>query len=64
MWHSLTHYYPTPLEVLRNPWIQWSVVLPREIDDPRYDDISIDPTPKKLWVAAISSAPTAWADSR
>lgn len=39
VWHSLTHYRPTPLEVLRNPWIQWSVVLPREIDDPRYDDI-------------------------
>ena len=39
VWHSLTHYYPTPLEVLRNPWIQWSVVLPREIDDPKYDDI-------------------------
>ena len=38
-WHSLTHYYPTPLEVLRNPWIQWCVVLPREVDDPRYDDI-------------------------
>lgn len=39
VWHSLTHYHPTPLEVLRNPWIQWSVVLPREIDDPKYDDI-------------------------
>ncbi|MBK8255224.1 MAG: ATP-grasp domain-containing protein [Polyangiaceae bacterium] len=39
IWHSLTHYHPTPLEVLRNPWIQWSVVLPREIDDPKYDDI-------------------------
>lgn len=39
VWHSLTHYHPTPLEVLRNPWIQWSVVLPREIDDPAYDDI-------------------------
>ncbi len=39
VWHSLTHYYPTPLEVLRNPWIQWSVVLPREVDDPKYDDI-------------------------
>jgi phosphoribosylaminoimidazole carboxylase (NCAIR synthetase) len=39
VWHSLTHYYPTPLEVLRNPWIQWCVVLPREVDDPRYDDI-------------------------
>lgn len=39
VWHSLTHYYPTPLTVLENPWIQWSIVLPREVDDPRYDDI-------------------------
>lgn len=39
VWHSLTHYHPTPLEVLRNPWIQWVVVLPREVDHPRYDDI-------------------------
>lgn len=39
VWHSLTHYYPTPLEVVRNPWIQWCVVLPREVDDARYDDI-------------------------
>jgi biotin carboxylase len=39
VWHSLTHYYPTPLDVLRNPWIQWCLLLPREIDGPRYDDI-------------------------
>jgi formate-dependent phosphoribosylglycinamide formyltransferase (GAR transformylase) len=39
VWHSLTHYLPTPLEVVRNPWIQWCVLLPREVDDPRYDDI-------------------------
>lgn len=39
VWHSLTHYDPTPLEVLEQPWIQWCVVLPREVDDPRYDDI-------------------------
>lgn len=39
VWHSLTHYLPTPLEALRQPWIQWCVVLPREVDDPRYDDI-------------------------
>ena len=39
VWHSLTHYRPTPLEVLRNGWIQWSILLPREVDDPRYDDI-------------------------
>jgi len=39
VWHSLTHYYPTPLHVLENPWIQWCLVLPREIDSPKYDDI-------------------------
>jgi hypothetical protein len=39
VWHSLTHYRPTPLDVLENAWIQWCVLLPREIDDPRYDDI-------------------------
>ena len=39
VWHSLTRYYPAPLEVMRNPWIQWCMVLPREVDDARYDDI-------------------------
>ncbi len=39
VWHSLSRYDPTPLEVLRHPWIQWCVVVPREIDDPCYDDV-------------------------
>ena len=39
LWHSLTRYYPTPLHVVENPWIQWCLVLPREIDTPQYDDI-------------------------
>jgi biotin carboxylase len=39
LWHSLTHYLPAPLDAMRNPWIQWSVLLPREIDGPEYDDI-------------------------
>lgn len=39
VWHSLTHYRPTPLHVLENPWIQWSVLLPREVDSPAFDDI-------------------------
>lgn len=38
-WHSLTRYYPTPLDAVRNPWIQWCVVLPREADAPQYDDV-------------------------
>ncbi len=39
VWHSLSHYRPTPLEVLRHPWIQWCVQIPREVDAPRYDDV-------------------------
>jgi D-alanine-D-alanine ligase-like ATP-grasp enzyme len=39
VWHSLTHYSPTPLHVMETPWIQWTVLLPREIDHPRYDEI-------------------------
>ena len=39
VWHSLTHYHPTPLEVVRNPWIQWVIVLPRDVDHPMFDDI-------------------------
>ncbi|HEX9800531.1 MAG TPA: ATP-grasp domain-containing protein [Thermoanaerobaculia bacterium] len=39
VWHSLSHYLPAPLHVVDNPWIQWCVMIPREIDDPRYDDI-------------------------
>lgn len=39
VWHSLTRYLPGPLDVMRNAWIQWCVLLPREIDTPAYDDI-------------------------
>jgi formate-dependent phosphoribosylglycinamide formyltransferase (GAR transformylase) len=39
VWHSLTHYRPGPLAVMENRWIQWTVLLPREVDHPRYDDI-------------------------
>ncbi len=31
VWHSICRYDPTPLTVLENDWIQWAVVLPREI---------------------------------
>lgn len=39
VYHSLSHYYPNPLEVMREPWIQWQVVVPREVEAPQYDDI-------------------------
>lgn len=39
LFHSLSHYYPNPLEVLREAWIQWQVLVPREVEHPQYDDI-------------------------
>ncbi len=35
---SCSRYYPTPLEVMETPWIQWVVVLPRVIDGPDFAD--------------------------
>jgi hypothetical protein len=37
VWYSTTDYFPGPLQVLENPWIQWSVVLPRERRRPDVD---------------------------
>jgi len=34
---SVSRYLPSPLTVLENPWIQWAVLLPRELDG--YGDI-------------------------
>src|SRR3954453_12396042 len=39
VWSSIADYRPPPLEVLRNPWIQWTVLLPRDITGPRYEGI-------------------------
>jgi hypothetical protein len=39
VWDSISNYLPTPLEVLRNPWMQWVVLLPRNIDGPEYTPI-------------------------
>lgn len=38
VWHSLTKYLPNPLDAVRNPWIQWCLSLPRDIDAPQWDD--------------------------
>lgn len=37
VWYSTTDYFPGPLEVLEQPWIQWCVVLPREVQRPDVD---------------------------
>ena len=39
VWDSVSNYLPTPLEVLRNPWMQWVVLLPRDIGAPEYAGI-------------------------
>ena len=39
LWASISDYQPPPLEVLRTPWVQWTVVLPRAIDGAEYDSI-------------------------
>ncbi len=48
-WASISDYLPPPLDVLRNPWVQWTVLLPREIEDAQYDGI------KQIGPAALSA---------
>ncbi len=44
VWASISDYLPPPLDVLRNPWVQWTVLLPRDISGPEYAGIrSIGP---------------------
>ncbi len=35
--HSISHYLPTCLEAIENPWIQWCCLLPRDISGREYD---------------------------
>lgn len=37
VWRSGTRYFPTPLEVLETPWVQYCVLLPKEIESPWTD---------------------------
>jgi hypothetical protein len=37
--YSATRYFPTPLEVMESPWIQWAVVLPASLDTPEFDGV-------------------------
>lgn len=39
LWHSISRYAPSPLDVIQNDWIQWAVLLPRRIDGPEYATI-------------------------
>ncbi|MBL4848844.1 MAG: ATP-grasp domain-containing protein [Planctomycetes bacterium] len=39
LWASVSHYHPTPLEVLQHDWIQWCVLLPRDVSGEEYAPI-------------------------
>ncbi|MFT6110951.1 MAG: biotin carboxylase [Planctomycetota bacterium] len=47
VFHSISEYAPTPLQVMETPWIQWTVLLPREIHTPEFADI-LDAGPRAL----------------
>ena len=36
LFHNICSYYPTPLVVMENPWIQWCVVLPKDLSRPEF----------------------------
>jgi phosphoribosylaminoimidazole carboxylase (NCAIR synthetase) len=42
IWRSGTRYFPTPLEVLETPWMQYCVLLPREVEPPWTDFANIN----------------------
>lgn len=39
VWQSVSSYAPTPLEVLENPWIQWTVLLPANVYSDEWKEI-------------------------
>ncbi|MCB1845720.1 MAG: ATP-grasp domain-containing protein, partial [Halioglobus sp.] len=39
VWYSISRYMPSPLAVLENAWIQWCVMLPRDISGSEFDPI-------------------------
>ena len=47
VFHSISSYSPTPLEVMSTPWIQWTVLFPRHIDGPEFAPIA-EAGPKAL----------------
>jgi len=36
VWFSISKYWPGPLTVMENPWMQWCVLSPRHVDVPEY----------------------------
>jgi formate-dependent phosphoribosylglycinamide formyltransferase (GAR transformylase) len=58
VWRSGTRYFPSPLEVLETPWVQYCVLLPREDTDTEWT--RFHPTNDAALAALFgSAAPTA-----
>jgi len=57
LFHSISRYRPGPLEVMANPWIQWTVQLPRDISGPEFDAIK-QAGPRALDVLGIHTGLT------
>jgi biotin carboxylase len=57
VWYSISRYLPTPLQVLQNPWMQWAVLLPRDIGGPDYDAIR-DAAPRGLRALGLETGLT------
>jgi hypothetical protein len=56
-WASIADYRPPPLDVLRNPWVQWTVLLPREVGPRAYAGIH-DVAPAALRALGVRDALT------
>jgi hypothetical protein len=54
VFHNVGRYHPGPLEVVRNEWIQWCVVLPRDISGPEFNHIK-DVGPRATQALGLTS---------
>lgn len=57
LFHSISCYAPTPLQVMQTPWIQWTVLLPRSIDGPEFAAIHTE-GPKALTALGMGTGMT------
>ena len=60
VWHSISRYLPSPLDVLEHPWIQWCVLLPRDIERVRRDRRHGRSAPSPRWACAPGLSHMEW----
>ncbi|MEM6673747.1 MAG: hypothetical protein AAF726_12960 [Planctomycetota bacterium] len=57
VFHSISEYAPTPLQVMENDWIQWTVLLPRDVSGDEFSPIR-DAGPRALDALGMVSGMT------